>query len=127
MRVVLPIVAMLFSTTCTAAPSTEVTAPFSCNYDGNQQQMNACAIRDYKAADVHMNEQYKTVIASLAPAKQAALRQRQRAWLKHGDLQCRTEAKPSEGGSIWELEYFSCLKSATELRTKDIEHWVAQP
>ena len=127
MRTGLAIVAVLLFTLCPAAPSTEVSTSFSCNYDGNQQQMNACAIRDYKAADQRMNRQYESVIASLPPAKQNVLRQRQRAWLKHRDPLCRAEAKPSEGGSIWQLEYFSCLKSATELRTKAIEQWAVQP
>jgi len=127
MRSVCLLVAVLSSAACAAVPSTAATSPFSCNYDGNQQQMNACAIRDYKIADERMNKRYKTVIATLRPEKQAALRQRQRVWLKHRDPQCRTESKPSEGGSIWELEYFSCLKVATELRTKAIAQWAEQP
>lgn len=127
MRVSLAVVAVLFSAACPAAPSTDVSTSFACNYDGNQQEMNACAIHDYKAADERMNQQYKIVIAALPSTQQIALRQRQRIWLKHRDSLCKTEAKPSEGGSIWQLEYFSCLKSATELRTKAIEQWAVQP
>lgn len=127
MRAILTVVAMLVSTVCVAAPSMEVATSFDCNYDGNQQEMNACAIRDYKASDARMNQTYKTVIASLAPAKQTTLRQQQRGWVAHRDPQCRSEAKLSEGGTVWQLEYFSCLQSATEHRIKTIENWGAQP
>jgi uncharacterized protein YecT (DUF1311 family) len=98
-------------------------SPFECKYDGNQQEMNACAVRDYKAADRVLNAKYKQLKSALPPANQEVLLREQRAWLKKRDPRCRAEAKLSEGGSIWPLEYFSCLKSVTEERTKQLELW----
>jgi uncharacterized protein YecT (DUF1311 family) len=82
--------------------------------------MNACAVRDFREADKMLNEKYKAVMASLAPTKQKTLRQEQRSWLKVRDPQCKLKAKFSEGGSIWPIEYFGCLKMSTELRTKEL-------
>ena len=36
-----------------------------CKYDGTQQQMNACAVRDYRTADRALNETYKDIMATL--------------------------------------------------------------
>jgi uncharacterized protein YecT (DUF1311 family) len=100
-------------------------APFRCNYEGNQQEMNVCADRDYHAADNELNETYKTVMSLLPAAKQKSLRQQQRLWLKKRDPQCKlkAEVKESEGGSIWPLLFFGCLQAATERRTSELKQW----
>ena len=98
-------------------------AAFQCRHDGNQQEMNACAVRDYEAADADLNARYKRVIAALPATKREQLRRDQRAWLKKRDRQCKAEAQSSEGGSIWPLEFFGCLKSATERRIRQLERW----
>lgn len=96
-------------------------SPFECKYDGNQQEMDACAVRDYKAADKVLNATYKQVMSALPFAKQKDLRRDQRVWLKERDPNCKAEAKLSEGGSIWPLEYFGCLQTVTEERIKQLE------
>jgi uncharacterized protein YecT (DUF1311 family) len=93
---------------------------FECKYEGNQQEMNACAVRDYRAADAALNQKYQVIMAALPPAERMALRKEQRAWLAHRDPHCKAEAKPSEGGSIWPLEYFGCMQSATKRRTEEL-------
>ncbi|RZL97868.1 MAG: DUF1311 domain-containing protein, partial [Variovorax sp.] len=39
--------------------------PSICRPDGTQQQMNACAVRDYRAADAILNIRYREVMAAL--------------------------------------------------------------
>ena len=97
-----------------------VESPFACKPDGNQQEMNECAQRDYRAADAALNIKYGEVMARLPVAGQATLRKEQRAWLRQRDLQCKAQTRSSEGGSIWPLEYFSCLRTSTEKRTKEL-------
>jgi len=94
-----------------------------CRYDGNQQEMNACAVRDYKKADAALNGTYKKIIASLSPGDQRALRQEQRDWLRKRDPECKEKVKDSEGGSMWQLEFFDCLQSATKRRTEELAQW----
>jgi uncharacterized protein YecT (DUF1311 family) len=98
-------------------------ALLECKYDGNQLEINACAARDYKAADLALNAAYKQIISALPSAKQDELRREQRAWLKRRDPHCKAEAKLSEGGSIWPLEFYGCLQTITEERTKQLERW----
>ncbi|MES2414996.1 MAG: lysozyme inhibitor LprI family protein [Pseudomonadota bacterium] len=95
-------------------------SPFTCKPDGNQQEMNTCAARDYRAADAALNIKYGEVMASLPVTGQANLRREQRAWLKQRDPQCKAKARQFEGGSIWPLQYFSCLQASTEKRTKEL-------
>ena len=95
-------------------------SPFTCKPDGNQQEMNTCAQRDYRAADAALNIKDGEVMAKMPVEGQATLRKAQRAWLKQRDLQCKAKTRASEGGSIWALEYFSCLQASTDKRTKEL-------
>ena len=90
----------------------------ACDPAGNQMQMNACAVRDYRAADAQLNLRYRALISSLANAQVARLRQQQRAWLRERDPSCKREAQSFEGGSAWPLMFYSCLQKATESRTE---------
>jgi uncharacterized protein YecT (DUF1311 family) len=97
--------------------------PSTCRPDGNQQQLNACAVRDYRAADAALNNRYREVMAELPTGPRIALRQEQRDWLRHRDPACKTEARSSEGGSIWPLEFYGCLETSTRERTRQLEAW----
>lgn len=125
MRATLFLVSLLLILVRTEAA--ESASPSQCKYDGNQQEMNACAFQDYEVADRALNQTYREVMSRLPGGKQRDLRQQQRAWLKKRDSRCWVEAKPSEGSSIWPLEYYRCLHSTTERRTKELEEWRVRP
>lgn len=97
--------------------------PWQCKPDGVQQEMNACAVRDYRAADAKLNVRYVAVMQSLSADQRVALRTEQREWLKRRDPRCKAEAKGSEGGSIWPLEFYGCLEKSTTDRTRAINAW----
>jgi uncharacterized protein YecT (DUF1311 family) len=97
--------------------------PSACRPDGNQQQMNACAVRDFRAADAALNIRYREVMAELPTAPRVALRKEQRDWLRRRDPACKTEARASEGGSIWPLVFHACLEKASRERTTELEAW----
>ncbi|RZL66123.1 MAG: DUF1311 domain-containing protein [Variovorax sp.] len=97
--------------------------PSDCKPDGNQQEMNACAADDFRAADAALNIRYSEVMDSLAPPVRIALRAEQRTWLKGRDPACKREAKASEGGSIWPLIYNACLAKSNRQRTAELEAW----
>ena len=96
---------------------------FPCKNAGNQQEMNVCASKGYRDADKQLNRSYRKMIGVVSPAKQDSLRREQRRWLASRDSTCKAEVQDFEGGSIWPLEYFSCLRVATERRTKEINAW----
>ena len=99
---------------------------FACKPDGVQQEMNACAVRDYRAADARLNIRYAAVMQSLSVERRAALRVEQREWLRRRDPDCKAEAAPSEGGSIWPLEFYGCLEKSTVERTRLMDGWEAR-
>ncbi|MDR6887198.1 MULTISPECIES: lysozyme inhibitor LprI family protein [Variovorax] len=97
--------------------------PDDCNPDGNQQQLNACAARDFRAADAALNIRYGEVMKTLSPQMRVALRTEQRAWLKGRDPACKRASKANEGGSIWPLVFNSCLEKSTLKRTAELDRW----
>lgn len=103
--------------------SAVIAEQFRCNYSGNQQEMNACAVRDFKRADHMLNQEYKRGMTPFTPKQQALFKQEQRAWLKDREPKCREAAKDFEGGSIWPLEFYGCLTKATIQRAEEIKKW----
>ncbi|CAN7344332.1 MULTISPECIES: lysozyme inhibitor LprI family protein [Variovorax] len=97
--------------------------PLDCRPDGNQQQMNACAVRDFRAADAALNIRYGEVMKTLSPQMRVALRTEQRTWLKGRDPSCKRASKANEGGSIWPLVFNSCLEKSTRQRTAELDRW----
>lgn len=113
---------LILITVSFSALAVEDTAP-QCKSDGNQLEMNACAIRDYKTSDSNLNVKYQEIMSQLSASEQKALRLKQRKWLKQRDPKCKLEAKESEGGSIWTVIFMGCLQTVTEQRTKELETW----
>lgn len=99
-------------------------ASTSCNPVGSQQEMNACAIQDYKVADTRLNRRYQETMKVLTAERREALRDQQRAWLRQRDPVCAEAVSDSEGGSIWTYEYYTCLATATKRRSLEFGHWV---
>jgi uncharacterized protein YecT (DUF1311 family) len=97
--------------------------PDDCDPNGNQQQMNACAARDFRAADAALNIRYGEVMKTLSPQMRVALRTEQRAWLKGRDPACKRASKANEGGSIWPLVFSACLEKSTRKRTAELDRW----
>jgi len=120
--VVMAAIGMLASAAGTAGAA-DSADPWQCKPDGLQQEMNACAVRDFRAADAKLNIRYVAVMETLPADRRVALRSEQREWLKRRDPRCKAEALPSEGGSIWPLEFYGCLEKATADRIKAINGW----
>ena len=84
-----------------------------------QQLMNACAYKEYEAADAALNAAWKPA-KSFADSigKGEALLEAQRAWLAYRDAACDVHASPYEGGSIQPLIRATCLSDLTAARTR---------
>ncbi|MDM0008305.1 lysozyme inhibitor LprI family protein [Variovorax sp. J22G73] len=106
-----------------AAQAAGADEPVDCNPNGNQLQMNDCAVRDFRAADAVLNIRYGEVMNTLSPQMRVALRNEQRAWLKGRDPACKRASKANEGGSIWPLVFNSCLEKSTRKRTAELDRW----
>lgn len=93
-------------------------AQYSCNYEGSQREMNACAIRDYKQADATLNQVYKKVQAKLSAKERVKLQVEQRGWIKRRDFSCASK-KRGQGTNVT-IDYLTCLQTYTELRTLEL-------
>ena len=122
-RALLAVAASAVLLLATGAQAADEASPLDCKPDGNQQQMNACAVRDFRAADAALNTHYGEVMKSLSPQMRTALRTEQRVWLKGRDPGCKAASKDSEGGSIWPLEFYSCLEQTTRKRMAKLDFW----
>lgn len=85
-----------------------------CKYDGSQLEMNACAVRDYKQADLALNKAYVSKRKLLSDEEKATLLQEQRSWLQRRDARCKL--KTNEGSNAT-IDHLTCLQELTEIRT----------
>ncbi len=92
-----------------------------CNNAMNQNDMNICADKDYRAADAVLNATYRKTIAGLDAHSRDLLHAAQREWIKFRDAECTYESAQNEGGSIYPLVYSGCLTTLTKDRTKQLK------
>jgi uncharacterized protein YecT (DUF1311 family) len=111
-----------------AAPFVFAAAPASageadgvdCNNAMAQNDMNICADKDYRKADVLLNKAYKDAMKGIDAHSQDLLKAAQREWIKFRDAECTFESAQNEGGSIYPMEYSGCLTTLTKDRTKQL-------
>lgn len=100
-----------------AAPAHAV----DCDNATTQAQMTQCAMDMYGEADKALNQTYKEVMAKLEPARQKALKQAQRDWIKYRDSHCKSESSEVLGGSMYGAVLNSCLAETTKARTEKLK------
>lgn len=105
------------------APATLGLAPASagtCTDPMDQSTMNICADKDYRAADAVLNKVYKRAMAAQDDTGRDLLRASERVWIAYRDAECKFEAAPNEGGSIYPMVYAGCLTRLTKARIADL-------
>jgi len=112
--------ALLLACFATGPRPAHAQAGADCDPAGNQQQINACAVRAFQQADARLNIRYREAMESLPADRRVALRQRQRDWLRTRDSGCKAETRRYEGGSAWPLAYYACLERTTAQRTGEL-------
>ena len=115
--VVILLAAMLFAPTTASAQDDE---QIDCKNAMVQRDMNICADRDFQAADRALNNTYKAVMARLDGPSREKLRVEERGWIARRDKQCKAEAAPEGGGSIYPMVYSECLTKKTNARVKEL-------
>lgn len=86
-----------------------------------QQEMNECAHRELARADRLLNVSYQSLLRALPDAEKESLRAAQRAWLAYRDKECRFEAAPVAGGTMYSLQFDSCATTLTSARSADLQ------
>ena len=86
-----------------------------------QFDMNQCAGKAHRAADVTMNQIYRKLVSMLDEEEKAQLKEAQSAWLKYRDTNCDFVADQYQGGSIRPLIQATCLGDMTKKRSIELK------
>jgi len=86
-----------------------------------QAEMTQCAEREYKAADVALNQVYRQLVAMLDDEEKAQLKEAQTAWLKYRDTNCEFVADQYKGGTMRPMIFGYCLAEVTSNRTAELK------
>jgi uncharacterized protein YecT (DUF1311 family) len=82
--------------------------------------MSDCIAADLQRQDVRLNEAYRALRESLAPARRTALQRAQRDWLRFRDSHCAFLLDP-EGGTLARVSSGDCRRRMTELRADELQ------
>ena len=98
-----------------------------CGAESTQSAMNACAERDFRAADAALNAAYDRVVERLVKEDSATalLTTAQRAWVGFRDADCAFAATGVQGGSVYPLIALTCRARLTRQRTQTLERYLA--
>lgn len=92
-----------------------------CSDASTQAEMNDCAGREYKTADVTLNRVYQQLVSMLATGEKSQLKEAQTAWIKYRDANCDFVADQYKGGTIRSTIYGLCLADVTRNRTTELK------
>jgi uncharacterized protein YecT (DUF1311 family) len=100
--------------------------PQPCEDAQSQAEMNICWGKEYKKADVALNEVYRQLMGMLDDEQKPQLKEAQTAWLKYRDANCEFVADQYKGGSIRPMIYAICLADVTNNRTNELRSQIKE-
>lgn len=102
-----------------------------CQNQITQFDMNVCSQRDYEAADVELNAQWKLTRKAMVDTDaslsdnlkgaEKALIAAQRAWIAYRDTQCELAGFDARGGSMEPMLVSGCMAEMTRARTEELK------
>jgi uncharacterized protein YecT (DUF1311 family) len=106
--------------------------PVPCDKAMSTVELNACAEREYDAADAKLNVAFKRTLSFIkrsgsakpydAASWETALRTSQKAWLAYRDADCNGLVPMSwSGGTGTTSAVLGCRKTKTETRTQELD------
>jgi uncharacterized protein YecT (DUF1311 family) len=98
--------------------------PDPCANAQSQAEMNICAGKEYKAADIVLNQVYRQLVSKLDDEEKLQLKEAQTAWLKYRDSNCEFVADQYKGGSIRPTIHGLCLAEMTRNRTSELKQQI---
>jgi len=110
------LLALLLSTAALAAEQ----APGTCDRQGSEAQLAACASQDLAVAEARLADVYGRRLAGLSTEQLPAFERLQRLWQDDRAPRCATATRGFQG-AMQQLQYLSCLKSVTLLRLDDLQ------
>ncbi|SFN04569.1 Uncharacterized conserved protein YecT, DUF1311 family [Izhakiella capsodis] len=98
-----------------------------CTKATTQAEMNQCANADYKNADSELNLIYKHVLKSTSGEHKSLLQAAQRKWIEYRNADCQFQTFKSKSGTVWPMNFSTCLENKTRQRTKELKEMLSCP
>lgn len=91
-----------------------------------QVEMDACAVKAFKASDAELNKLYRQIEHRLSDSDAARkqLVAAQRAWVAFRDAECAFASSAVEGGSVYPMISTMCLDDLTRKRIADFNQYL---
>lgn len=119
---------LLLATLALAAPLFATAARADdCANASDQATLDACAGKDFDAADKKLNDAYKQITDRLKDnaASKKLLVDAQRAWVAFRDAECAFQGGPPDNaGSVRPMVVANCQAGLTTLRLKDLQNYL---
>ena len=104
-----------------SAGAAQQRAPAECmDSSKTQSGIAACSGDSYKAADRRLQLLVAELHASVPAPQRAQLDSAQRAWSAYAAVQCRLEAAPYAGGTIYATQVTTCRRLLAERRIAEL-------
>ena len=104
-----------------SAGAAQQQAPPEClDSSKTQAGIAACSDDSYKAADRRLHLLVAELRDSVPPPQRAQLDSAQRAWSTYAAVQCRLEAEPYAGGTIYATQVTTCRRLLAERRIAEL-------
>lgn len=101
--------------------SNRAAQPIDCSNPQDQQELNQCSAQSYEAADRELQTLYDQMEAQTSEPGRSQLATAEQEWLEFRAAQCRLEAKPNEGGSLYPTVFYRCMERMTRDRIKQMQ------
>lgn len=96
-----------------------------CSNPQTQQEINQCAVQGYNNADRELQALYQQMQTQMSDANRSQFDTTQQKWIEFRTAECRLEAKPNEGGSLYPTKFYRCMERITRDRMKQLQEQVA--
>jgi len=97
----------------------------ACRSGGTVEEVNACAVQDFQAADTAIAVLYGDVMRALSAHERPQLRQEHGAWQRERTARCKQATRATEQQADGPRLYHECLTRETQERRRGLMRWLS--
>lgn len=97
----------------------------ACVPGGTAEQVNACALRDFQAADTEIGVLYSDVMRALSAHERPQLRREHQTWMQQRNAGCKQATRAVEQQADGPRRYHECLTEKTRERRRGLMRWLS--
>ncbi|MBS0430160.1 MAG: DUF1311 domain-containing protein [Proteobacteria bacterium] len=107
------------------AAGVQAQAGADCKPQGTPAEANACALRDFQAADTEIAVLYADVMRALSAHERPQLRREHTAWNQQRITHCKQATRPAEQQPDGPRRYHECMTEQTRERRRGLMRWLS--